>query len=165
MIIWPKKTVVIRTSPEQVFDYVCEPVHQVELWPNIVNVSQLELQPGGGFNFRCQYKLAGRLIHLDARLSHYVHGCALNHTLFYGLNDVVRTSWSFDAHVEGVLVGFACRGLILPSMKPWLPEALLTRVYRREVDLALDHLKRYMETSEASLDLRDALNMSVERKI
>jgi hypothetical protein len=43
------KSIVIQAPVEQVFAYMSEPNNQVEIWPSIVEVSDVKRLPDGGY--------------------------------------------------------------------------------------------------------------------
>ena len=43
------KSVSIRAPVDQVFGYMSEPTNQVEIWPSIVEVSDVQRLPDGGY--------------------------------------------------------------------------------------------------------------------
>ena len=56
------KSISIQAPVEQVFAYLTDPHNQVEIWPSIVEVSDVVRLPDGGYTHGWVYKMAG--VHL-----------------------------------------------------------------------------------------------------
>lgn len=54
-----RKSVTIAAPVDRVFDYVSDPRHLPEFWPNLVEVSNIAPHPDGGSGFDWTYRMAG----------------------------------------------------------------------------------------------------------
>ena len=54
-----RKTVEIHAPVEQVFNYLCEPTNLPEIWPSVIEVSNVERSEDGTCSFDWTYKMAG----------------------------------------------------------------------------------------------------------
>jgi uncharacterized protein YndB with AHSA1/START domain len=54
-----RKTVEIHAPVAQVFDYLCEPTNLPEIWPSVLEVSNVERNQDGSCSFDWTYKMAG----------------------------------------------------------------------------------------------------------
>lgn len=54
-----QKTVVIDAPVEKVFNYLNDPVNLPEVWPNLVEIRDVQWLPSGGNSFRFVYEMAG----------------------------------------------------------------------------------------------------------
>jgi uncharacterized protein YndB with AHSA1/START domain len=57
------RDILINAPVEKVFEYHSNPMNQPEYWPSMLEVKDIEEQPGGGRNYNWIYKMAG--IRLD----------------------------------------------------------------------------------------------------
>ena len=53
------KSISIDAPVAKVFDYVAEVANRPEFWPSLVEVTDVERQPDGGYKSRWVYKMAG----------------------------------------------------------------------------------------------------------
>jgi len=54
-----EKSLVIDAPLKEVFSYLDEPVHLLEIWPSMVEVKEVKPLPKGGHSYHWVYKMAG----------------------------------------------------------------------------------------------------------
>ena len=54
--------VIIKASVDKVYDFVRQPSNLPMIWPSLIEVTNEQLLPNGGYSYRWMYKMAG--IHL-----------------------------------------------------------------------------------------------------
>lgn len=54
-----EKTISVHAPPDQIFEFIDDPVNLLAIWPNVVDVQDVERLPGGRRNFRLTYKMCG----------------------------------------------------------------------------------------------------------
>lgn len=54
------KEIVVNTSLEKVFKYVENPGNWPEFWPSLVEITDVQPLPDGGYQAKFEYKMAGR---------------------------------------------------------------------------------------------------------
>ncbi len=55
------EAVTVFAPAEKVFNYLCKPGNLIEIWPSLVEVTDIQSLPNGRYSGRWKYKLAGRL--------------------------------------------------------------------------------------------------------
>jgi uncharacterized protein YndB with AHSA1/START domain len=58
-----RKTVEIHAPVSQVFEYLCDPTKLPEIWPNVVEVTNVKPTSGGSSTFDWTYKLSKMTFH------------------------------------------------------------------------------------------------------
>ena len=53
------KMINIEAPTDEVFDFILEPTKLIEVWPNLVEATDIEKLPNGGTKFNWKYKMAG----------------------------------------------------------------------------------------------------------
>ena len=54
-----EKSIMIDAPLKEVFSYLDEPVHLLEIWPSMVEVREVKPLPKGGHSYHWVYKMAG----------------------------------------------------------------------------------------------------------
>jgi uncharacterized membrane protein len=52
----------INAPVEKVYDFLSDPKHLPELWPNVVEVKSVKRAPKGGYSFDWTYKMSGQTL-------------------------------------------------------------------------------------------------------
>jgi uncharacterized membrane protein len=58
-MIKTEKSIIIHAPVEEVFSFWKDPENQVEVWPSLVEVKDLQPLPDGGYTHTWVYKMAG----------------------------------------------------------------------------------------------------------
>ena len=54
-----EQIITIQSPVDKVFAYISEPANQVEIWPSMVEVTDVKRLPDGGYTHGWVYKMAG----------------------------------------------------------------------------------------------------------
>lgn len=54
-----ERSVLVEAPPEKVYEYLDDPAHLPEIWPSMVEVSDVADLPNGGHSYHWVYKMAG----------------------------------------------------------------------------------------------------------
>jgi carbon monoxide dehydrogenase subunit G len=138
-----EKTIFIAANVEKVFAFMSEPNNLLEIWPSLLEVTNVQPQPTGGCCYDWVYKMAGRRFKGQTETSEFI----LNRRMV-------------NRSVDGIL------GTIIISCQPedggtWLnfsveysiPEVVLTRISKSivqqmnetEADSTLANVKTRLE--------------------
>ena len=58
-----RRYVFIEAPPAKIFGYLTEAAHLTEIWPSMVEVSNVQTKPDGAYSFDWIYKMAGIKFH------------------------------------------------------------------------------------------------------
>ena len=142
-----KRTVFIEAPPAKVFGYLMDPKNLPEIWPSMVEVSNVKTKPDGTTESNdFTYKMAGMKLQ--------------GHTEFADVEPDRRIVWKSDGGIKSTIRWtFAPHGNgtdIIDEVEYELPANLLTRlaapfvrrINEHEADACVQNLKVRMETPE-----------------
>jgi uncharacterized protein YndB with AHSA1/START domain len=66
------KEIIVNTSLEKVFKYVENPGNWPEFWPSLVEITDVQALPDGGYHAKYEYKMAGRRFKGEGEFTDYV---------------------------------------------------------------------------------------------
>lgn len=137
----------IQAPVSRVNDYVTQPEHFLEIWPSMVEVSNVQRTPDGAHSFDWLYKMAGMHFRghsetkkLDQNRSIEVHNSG-------GIPSVFR--WSFEGHDDTTTVKLEVEYEIPVPLLGRLGEAFLVKLNERENQTVFDNLKARLELVKA----------------
>ena len=137
------KRITIQAPVEQVFAYISEPDNQVEIWPSIVEVSDVRRTPDGGYTHGWVYKMAGIRLTGSTRTLEFVPNQRFVEETRGGLESVL--TWTFEPE------GAGCKLTVVTEYKVPIPvlgrmaEAIIVKMNDHEGDMVLANLKARME--------------------
>lgn len=135
------KTVEIRAPVAQVFSYLAQPEHLPEIWPNLVEVSQVEHTADGGHRFGWIYKMAGLRLHGHSSTVAIEPNHRLVDRSDKGLPNTF--TWTYEPRD-----GATHLTLDVEYEAPFrLAEPVLRRINERDADALLANLKAKMEAT------------------
>ncbi|MFO7321163.1 MAG: SRPBCC family protein [Chloroflexota bacterium] len=143
-----KRNIHINAPVKEIFEYLKNPEHLVEIWPNTPEISEVERSPIKGSRFRWAHHLAntrfegwGECVHSipEKRITYVTTGgmlCRMTFTMSPGDDGVnVALHLTYDAHA------------------PWYYgdwEAVLRRECRADAEAMLQALKARMEAGRGA---------------
>ena len=137
------KTIAINAPVEKVFSYLDEPVNIPEVWPSLVEVSEVQRLPNGGTSFRWTYKMAGMRFEGASETIEYA---ANHHTLVKskgGIESMIK--WTFQPEAGGTKVIFDADYTVPVPLLGKLAEAFIVKQNEQEAETILANLKSRME--------------------
>jgi uncharacterized membrane protein len=143
-----RKTITIGAPVDRVFDYVTDPRHLPEVWPNLVEVSNVAPHPDGGFGFDWIYRMAGIKVRGHSEDVEFARNACVVSQSESGIPNTFR--WSYagkDGATELTLeVDYDVpRGLFGRMLRP-----LLDRINERDASTLLRNLKAHFEPAGAA---------------
>ena len=58
-----RRSIFIHAPPSEVFEYLSDPTHLPQVWPSLVEVSNVHMKPDGANDYDWTYKMAGMNFH------------------------------------------------------------------------------------------------------
>jgi len=142
-----RRTVHVEAPPSKVYGYLLDPRNLPEIWPSMVEITDLKTTPEGtplGNDFT--YKMAGVKFHGHTEIGDLERDRRIVWRSEGGIKSTIR--WTFAPHGNGTD--------IIDEVEYELPENLLTRlaapfvrrINEHEADACVQNLKVRMETPE-----------------
>ena len=138
-----KKEITIKAPVEKIFGFISEPIHLPEIWPSLVEVSDVKRLPNGGTSNRWVYKMAG--MHLKGTSEDVER--IINQRLVSKTKGGVESTqaWTFQPDAGGTKVTFEVEYTVPIPVLGKLAEAIIVKMNDHEGELILTNLKTRME--------------------
>ena len=138
-----EKTIIISAPVEKVFDYIDDPTNQPEIWPNLVEVKDVQRLPNGGTSTRWVYKMAGMRFQGTSEDTERVANQRIVTKTKGGVEST--QTWIFQPEAGGTRVSFKVEYTVPIPLLGKLAEAVIVKMNEREAELLLANLKVRME--------------------
>jgi uncharacterized protein YndB with AHSA1/START domain len=140
------KSVRINASVDRVFDYLSNPEHLLEVWPNMMEVSNIKQTADGGRSYDWVYKMAGLKFH-----GHADTVAIEKNKRIVVKNDTGIPStfeWTYAGEDGGMRLSVSVEYTMPVPVLHKLAEKLVHRMNERDVDTLLEHIKGRVESME-----------------
>jgi len=137
-------TITINAPVEKVFSYLQDnPTNLLEIWPNMVEIEDVQHLPKGGTSFRWAYKMAGIRFKGTSEDIEYI----ANQRVVSKTKGGIETTytWTFQPKDGGTEMSVEVDWAIPLPVLGKLAEALLVKQQEREFAVVLANLKDRME--------------------
>ena len=138
-----EKTITINAPVEKVFGYVSEPTNLPEIWPSMVEVTDVQPLPNGGKSYRWVYKMAGMRLEGTSEHTEYVANERIVSKSKGGIESTI--TWMFQPEAGGTKVTTQAEYTVPIPVLGKLAEAFIVKANEREGELILANLKARME--------------------
>jgi carbon monoxide dehydrogenase subunit G len=140
-----KKTLFIQAPVREVFEFMDTPEKLVEIWPSLVEVSNVQSQPGGGNNFHWKYKMAGMFFEGDTTVQEFVRD---QRTVTSNSGGIPSTFvWTYQPEDNGTRLNMEVEYTVPVKVLGKLAEPVIVKMNEREVETLLGNLKTQLEAS------------------
>lgn len=138
-----EKTITIDAPVEKIYGFVDDPIHFPELWPSLVEVTDVELLPKGGHRFHYLYKMAGaRFEGITETIERKLNEKLVDHAK----GELEGTfKWFFFPEGTKTKVGLEIEYDVPGKLVEQFGETFLVKTNEGEAELMLQNLKRRME--------------------
>jgi uncharacterized membrane protein len=137
-------TITINAPVEKVFSYLQDnPINLLEIWPNMVEIEDVQQLPQGGTSFRWAYKMAGIRFKGTSEDIEYI----ANQRVVSKTKGGIETTytWTFQPKYGGTEMTVEVDWAIPLPVLGKLAEALIVKQQEREFAVVLANLKDRME--------------------
>ena len=138
-----EKSVFIKAPVDKVFTYAVEPANQPDFWPSLLETTDIEPLPDGGFRDRWVYKMGGVRFKGSGETTEYVANRRFVNVTKGGIPSV--QTWTFEPEPGGTRVTFSVDYTVPIPLLGKMAEALIVRMNQREADTLLANLRDKME--------------------
>jgi uncharacterized membrane protein len=141
-----RRNMFIEAAPSKIFGWLSDPAHMLEIWPSMVEVSNVQTRPDGAQSYDWTYKMAGVKFHGHAdtvevqrdRLRIWRNASGIPST-FRHIFETRDNGTDFQVEVEYEIPGALLGRLAAPFLR---------RLNEREADTFIQNLKERMEAVE-----------------
>jgi len=142
-----KRTVFIEAPPAKVFGYLIDPKNLPEIWPSMVEVSNVKTKPDGTAESNdFTYKMAGVKFHGHTELTDVERDRQIVWKSEGGIKSTIR--WTFAPHGKGTDVIDEVDYELPANLLTRLAAPFVRRINEHEADACVQNLKVRMETPE-----------------
>ena len=137
-------SITINAPVEKVFSYLQDnPINLLEIWPNMVEIEDVQQLPKGGTSFRWAYKMAGIRFKGTSEDIEYI----ANQRVVSKTKGGIETTytWKFQPKDGGTEMSVEVDWAIPLPVLGKLAEALIVKQQEREFAVVLANLKDRME--------------------
>lgn len=138
-----EKTAHINAPVKKVFDYMAEPSNQLEYWPSVIEISNVERLPNGGYSADWVYKMAGFKLKGSSETLEFIPNERIVEKTKGGIESTF--TWMFEK--EGEWTKLTCKvdyKIPIPVIGK-LAEAVIIKLNENEADVIIANLKARME--------------------
>jgi len=138
------KSVAIAAPVERVFAYVADdPRHLLEIWPNMVEISNVQTHPDGGSGFDWVYKMAGIKVRGHSEDVEFARNARVVSRSESGIPNTFR--WSYSGKDGETNLQLEVDYEVPKSVFGRLVRPILARINERDAETLLRNLKEEME--------------------
>ena len=137
-----ERSITINAPVEKVFDYLADPMSQLEWLPSMMEVKDVT-GSGVGQHFNWTYKMAGILLKGETTVTEHIP----NERRIIQSKGGVTSTWifNFETHDGGTIMKLNLEYTIPVPVLGKLAEKIVLKRNEREADLAMANIKENME--------------------
>jgi uncharacterized protein YndB with AHSA1/START domain len=138
-----ERSIVIKAPLKQVFSYLDEPVHLLEIWPSMVEIRDIKPLPKGGHRYHWLYKMAGMRFEGDSETVEFEPD---RHVVQKNTGQIPSTfDWTFTPENGSTRIELKTEYEIPQKLLGRLAEPFVRKLNEREADTFLANLKDRVE--------------------
>ena len=138
-----EKSITINAPVEKVFAFIDEHANIPQIWPSLVEVTDIKSLPNGGYSDRFVYKMAGIRLEGTSEAIEYV---ANQRTVTENKGGIEGTvTWTYETEDGGTKVTFEVEYTVPVPVLGKLAESLIVKLNEREAETLLANVKDRME--------------------
>jgi uncharacterized protein YndB with AHSA1/START domain len=138
-----EKSIFINAPAEKVFGYINMPANLPEIWPSMIEATDIEKLPNGGNRFKWAYKMAGVRFEGTSEDTECVDCERVVSETKGGINS--KMVWSFEPEADGTRATFEAEYTVPIPLVGKVAENFIVRQNLNEADVLLANLKDRME--------------------
>jgi uncharacterized membrane protein len=138
-----EQSITIQAPVDRVFAYISEPVNQVEIWPSMVEVTDVKRLPDGGYTHSWVYKMAGVRLKGSTRTVEFVPNQRFVEETKGGIDSIFTRT--FEPEDGGTRLTVVTEYKVPIPVLGRMAEAIVVKMNEREGELVLVNLKARME--------------------
>ena len=138
-----EKAITIDAPPETIFEYFDDPKNLLEIWPSMMDITDVQDLPGGGHRYHWSYKLLGMRFEGDTETVEFEPG---RHVVEKNTGQIPSTfDWAFAPENGSTKVTVKADYEIPAKLLGKFAEPFIVRLNEREAETVLANLKDRIE--------------------
>ena len=137
------RDILINAPVEKVFEYASNPLNQPEYWPSMLEVKDIEEQPGGGRNYNWVYKMAGIRLNGSTETTEFVENERIVTKSSGGVESTF--TYTYKPEGEGTRLTMELEYVVPVPVIGKLAEGFILKTNEREADTVMGNLKDRLE--------------------
>lgn len=137
------KSVEIQAPVSKVYEFMTEPTNLPEIWPSMVEITDIKRPPDGTLSYHWKYKMAGMMFEGDSQTEEVIPEQRVVVTNVSGIPS--RFVWTYQPKNGGTQLTVDIEYTIPVPVLGRLAEAAIVKMNDREADALLANLKTIME--------------------
>ena len=133
------EAVIINAPVEKIFNYISTPNNLSEFWPSLVEVTDVQSLPTGGYKARYVYKMAGIHFKGTGEYTEIVPNPSLVIVTKGGIKSIL--TWTFRAQANRTRVTLTVNYKIPIPLLGKLAEAMVEKMNEQELTVMLSNLR------------------------
>ena len=142
-MIGASKTVTINAPVEKVFAFMENPANLPEIWPSMIDVSNIKEPPDKKYTYDWTYKMAGVKFKGAAETLEYMPNKRIVVKTTKGIESEFK--WDYKPEGDSTKLTVEVEYNVPIPLVGKLAESLIVRQNEREAEILLDNLKMRME--------------------
>jgi uncharacterized protein YndB with AHSA1/START domain len=137
------KEITIKAPPKEVYGFFEDPTHLPEIWPSMIEVTNVEILKEGGYRYHWMYKMAGKKFTGTTVTKQFI---PFEHIVDKVEGEIPGTfDWKFFPVTEGTKVQLTVDYTLPKPLLGKFAEPFLVKLNEREAGLVLTNLKDRIE--------------------
>jgi uncharacterized membrane protein len=137
------RSIHIKAPVEKVYNFLIEPNSLPEVWPSMVEVSNVQREPGGLHKFSWKYKMAGIIFDGKTEVVKVVPNQRVISESTGGISS--KFDWTYHAEDNETTLKVVVEYTIPIPVLGKFAEAIVVKLNEREADTLLANIKDRME--------------------
>ena len=138
-----KKNIRISAPVARVYDYLTQPINFLEIWPSMIEVTNVTRQADGSHNFDWVYKMAGMRFNGHSDTVSVVKNRSVETHTTKGIKNTFH--WTFTGKDDTTEVNLLVEYELPIPLLGKLAESFLVKINERECETLLHNLKERLE--------------------
>jgi len=138
-----QNSVFIKAPVDRIFAYAADPANQPDFWPSLLETTDIESLPEGGYRNAWVYKMGGMRFKGTTDTQEFVPNRRVVNVTKGGIPSV--QTWTFEPEPGGTKVTFAAEYTVPIPLLGKMAEAVIVKMNQREAGTLLNNLKDRME--------------------
>ena len=138
-----QRSVFVRAPVDKIFGFMDQPATLPEIWPGLIEATDVQRLPNGGKQWRWTYKMAGLPYKGASEDLEWVENRRVVSKTIGGIDSTFV--WTYEPEGEGTRVTVEVEYTIPLPVLGKLAEALVVKLNENDMDALLKNMKKRME--------------------
>jgi len=134
-----EKSVIVNTPVENIFSYINDPSNWLEFWPSLIEITDLQSLPNGGYSSSWIYKMAGMLFKGTGEHTGVIPNTSLVIKTKGGIGS--KIVWAFRSQRNRTRVFSTIEYKVPIPLLGKLAEFIIVKMNEQEADLMMYNLQ------------------------